>query len=95
MVIELFAHPLSSYCWKVLIALWENEVPFTYRMLGPDHPENGADLASLWPPGKFPLLLDGDRPVMESSIIIEHLQQRHPGPVRLIPADRSIDIRGQ
>lgn len=87
MTLQFFAHPFSSYCQKALIALWENEVPFTYRMLGPDDPENGAELASLWPPGKFPLLLDGDRPVMESSIIIEHLQITHAGPVRLIPDD--------
>lgn len=88
-MIQLFAHPFSSYCWKVLIALYENATPFTFRMLGPDHPENGAELARLWPPGKFPLLLDGDRPVIESSTIIEHLQLRHPGPVRLIPGDQA------
>lgn len=86
-MIELFAHPFSSYCWKVLIALYENATPFTYRMLGPDRPENGAALAALWPPAKFPLLLDAGRPVMESSIIIEHLQLHHAGPVQLLPAD--------
>ena len=39
MTLQLFAHPFSSYCWKVLIALWENELPFDYRMLDPEHPE--------------------------------------------------------
>jgi glutathione S-transferase len=29
----LYAHPFSSYCQKVLIALYENETPFTFRML--------------------------------------------------------------
>jgi glutathione S-transferase len=81
----LFAHSFSSYSQKVLIALYENATPFTFRTLDPDHPENGAELARHWPPSKFPLLLDGDVPVMESSTIIEHLQIRHPGPVRLIP----------
>lgn len=83
----LFAHPFSSYSQKVLIALYENGTPFTFRMLDPGHAENGAEFARLWPPGKFPLLLDGGRPVMESSIIIEHLQIHHPGPVRLVPDD--------
>ena len=86
-MLQLFAHPFSSYCQKVLIALYENVTPFTYRMLGPDNPENGAEFAALWPPVKFPLLLDGDQPVFESSIMIEHLQLRHPGPVRLIPGE--------
>lgn len=54
-------------------------------MLDPDHPENGAELARLWPPAKFPLLVDAGRPVMESSTIIEYLQIRHPGPTRFIP----------
>jgi glutathione S-transferase len=85
--LALFSHPFSSYSQKVLIALYENETSFEYRMLDPDHPENGAELARLWPPAKFPLLLDDGRPVMESSAIIEYLQLNHPGPVRLIPDD--------
>lgn len=87
MVMELFGHPFSSYTWKALIAFYENDLPFTFRALGPDQPENGAEFARLWPIGKFPLLVDDGRPVMESSTIIEHLQLYHPGPVRLIPDD--------
>lgn len=87
MPLILFSHPFASYCQKVLIALYENETPFIARMLDADHPENGAELVRLWPPAKFPLLLDGARPVMESSTIIEHLAIHHPGPVRLIPDD--------
>lgn len=92
---ELFAHPFSSYCQKVLIALYENEMPFTFRMLSPEHPENGARLAALWPIGKFPVLVDEGRAVMEASIIIEHLQRHHPGAVRLIPddPDDAIEVR--
>jgi glutathione S-transferase len=85
--LQLFAHPFSSYSQKVLIAFYENETPFEYRILDPDHPENGADLARLWPPAKFPLLLDDGRPLMESSAIIEYLQLSYPGPVRLIPEE--------
>lgn len=92
---ELFGHPFSSYTWKALIAFYENDVPFTFRTLDRDQPENGARFAQLWPIGKFPLLVDGDRMVMESSTIIEHLQLRHPGAVRLIPddAEQALEVR--
>lgn len=84
-MIALFAHPFSSYCWKALIALYENDTPFTFRMVGPDHPDNQAELLRLWPMGKFPLLLDGTRAIPESTAIIEHLDVHHPGPTRFVP----------
>lgn len=93
-MLELYAHPFSSYCWKVLIALYENDTPFTYRPLGPEHPENGAELARRWPIGKFPLLVDNDRSVIESSVIIEHLQRNRPGAVVLLPeGDAALEVR--
>ena len=85
MSLTLYAHPFSSYCQKVLIALWADDTPFDYRMLDEQHPENMAELRRHWPLGKFPLLLDDGRPVMESTTIIEHLAAHHPGPNRWIP----------
>src|SRR5216684_3690660 len=64
-----------------------NETPFDFRMLDPDHPENGAELARRWPIARFPLLVDGGTTVFETSAIIEHLMAFHGGPVPLIPAD--------
>ncbi len=87
MSLQLFAHPFSSYCQKALIALYENDTPFTFRMLDGEHPDNFARLNALWPFAKFPVLLDGERSIAEASIIIEHLDLNHPGPVRLIPED--------
>jgi len=87
MPLTLYGHPFSSYTWKVLIALYENATPFTFRCVGPDHGENTAAWLQKWPLRKFPLLVDGGRDVVETSIIIEYLQLAHPGPVRLIPAD--------
>lgn len=87
MSLQLFGHPFSSYTMKALIALYENETPFDFRMLGPDHPENGAELARRWPIGKFPVLVDGGTTVFETSAIIEHLAAFQPGPVALIPSD--------
>lgn len=94
-MLELFGHLFSSYTWKVLIPLYENGTPFQFRPLGPGQPENGAALAQFWPLAKFPLLVDAGRPVMESSIIIEHLDRHHPGPVRFLPedADAAIEVR--
>ena len=83
MSLTLYAHPFSSYCWKVLIALYENGTPFRYRMV--DNAEVSAELEALWPLRKFPVLKDGESSVIESSVIIEHLMLRHPGPTRLIP----------
>lgn len=84
-MLKLFAHPFSSYCQKALIALYENGTPFEYRML--DNEQASSELASLWPLKRFPVLVDGDRTIVESSIIIEHLDIHHPGPVHLVPEE--------
>jgi glutathione S-transferase len=85
MTLRLYSHPFSSYCQKVLIAFWENGIPFEYRHL--EEPGASEELASLWSLRKFPVLVDGGKTVIESSIIIEYLDQHHPGPVRLLPRD--------
>ena len=87
MALLLYAHPLSSYCWKVLIPLYENQTDFEFRQLDPEHPENGAEFAAHWPLAKMPLLVDDGRPIFESSVIIEYLDLHHPGPVRFLPAE--------
>lgn len=87
MALELYAHPFSSFCQKALVALYENGTPFDYVMLSPENPSAIEKLQSLWPMGKFPMLVDEGRPIHEATIIIEHLQAFHPGPVRLIPDD--------
>jgi len=83
--LELFAHPFSSYCQKVLIALYDDGTEFEYRMLDQEHPENFAELTKHWPFALFPMLLDDGRPVIETTCIIEHLQARHPGANKWIP----------
>jgi glutathione S-transferase len=92
--LQFFAHPFSSYCQKVLIALWTNDTPFEYRLLESDHPENFAELKRHSPFGLFPLLIDDGKPILETSIIIEHLQLHHPGPTRWIPeGDDGLRVR--
>jgi glutathione S-transferase len=93
MPLTLYSHPFSSYCQKVLVALWENDVRFTYRHL--EDPGAAEERARLWPLGRFPVLVDDGRVVAESSIIIEHLDLHHPGPVRLLPdtRDAALEVR--
>jgi glutathione S-transferase len=95
MPLKLYAHPFSSYCQKVLIALYENATPFAFRMLAPGDEEATAELEALWPLKRFPVLVDDGRTFIEASIIIEHLMLDHPGRVRLIPEDAgaALDVR--
>jgi glutathione S-transferase len=90
--LQLFAHPFSSYCQKVLIALWADGTEFEYRLLEQDHPENFAELKRRWPLGKFPLLVDDGVSVIETTPIIDYLQAHHPGPNRWIP-DGDLGLR--
>lgn len=92
MSLALYGHPFSSYTQKVLIALYENAIPFDFRCIGPETPEHAAEWLRRWPLHKFPLLVDGDRNVAETSIIIEYLQLAHPGPARLVPADPAVAL---
>ena len=95
MSLALYGHPFSSYTQKVLIALYENGTPFEFRCLGPDTPQHSAEWLRRWPLRKFPLLVEGERNVVETSIIVEYLHVVHPGPVRLLPADPmgALDVR--
>jgi glutathione S-transferase len=89
MTLTLHLHPLSSYCQKVLIALYENGTPFEKQVVNLGDPESAAAFRKLWPVGKMPGLHDstGDRAIPESSIIIEYLEQHYPGRTALIPAE--------
>jgi glutathione S-transferase len=95
MALVLYGHPFSSYTQKALVALYENRTAFEFRCLGPDTPHHVAEWLKQWPIAKFPLLVDGARCLVETSIIIEYLQLAHPGPVRLLPADpmAALDVR--
>jgi glutathione S-transferase len=95
MALQLYFHPFSSYCQKALVALYENAVPFEGQLLeGPDCAASRR-LAELWPMKRFPVLVDGDRTIIEATCIIEYVGLRMPGPVRLIPDDRqaALEVR--
>ena len=89
MSLKLHYHPLASFCWKPLIALYEKGVPFQPHLVDLGNPEAAAAFKALWPIRKFPVLEDDatGRVIPESSIIVEYLEQHFPGKVPLIPAD--------
>lgn len=93
MALALHAHPFSSYSQKALIALWENDIEFDYRRV--DDPEAAQDRLARWPFGLFPVLVDGDETIAETSIIIEYLDIAYPGRIRFIPGDRraALEVR--
>jgi glutathione S-transferase len=89
MSLKLYFHPLSSFCQKALVALYENDTPFEPEIVDLFDAKSSATLKAIWPIGRFPVLRDeaNDRTVPESSIIIEYLDQHYPGRTQLVPAD--------
>jgi glutathione S-transferase len=99
MSLTLYLHPLSSFCHKALIALYENATPFTPHNVDLSNPEQNAAFKEIWPVGKFPVLRDdaAGRVIPESTSIIEYLARYFPGPSKLIPGDAesALEVRAQ
>jgi glutathione S-transferase len=99
MTLELYYHPLASYCWKALIALYETEVPFEKRFVDLGDAKQRAAFLELTPLGKFPLLREAEsgRCVVESSIVVEYLALMAPGATRLFPGslENVLEVRAR
>ena len=95
MTLTLHYHPFSSFCQKVLIALYERDVPFEGAVVDLGDAQQKAALEALWPLAKFPVLQDETSGAIyaESSIIVEHLDRAHQGPAPMIPADAEAALR--
>src|SRR3984893_6763790 len=94
MNLVLYYHPLASFCHKVLMALYENETPFTGRIVDLSDADSRASFIDVWPLGKFPVLRDEStsgtiRTIPETTIIIEYLDEHYPGAHPLLPADET------
>lgn len=87
MTLTLHLHPLSSFCWKVLIALYEADIPFEPVTVDLMDPQKRADYLKLSPFGKIPTLVDGDQVINETSIQIEYLTLKFPKAASLLPKD--------
>jgi glutathione S-transferase len=97
MSLKLYFHPLASFCWKALIALYETRTPFERIIVDLGDQASRADFIRLWPIGKFPVLRDDARDctIPESTVIIEYLAQHYPGGTELVPADRDRALRAR
>jgi glutathione S-transferase len=95
MSLTLHFHPLASYCWKPLIALYENGTPFVPNLVDLGNEAERTALLKLWPIGKFPVLRDEarDQTVPESSVIIEYLDLHYPGTTQFIPGDPDLALQ--
>jgi glutathione S-transferase len=95
MPLTLHFHPLASFCWKPLIALYENGTPFTPVIVDLLDEQSRAAFLKISPSGKMPALRDDarDRTVLESTIVIEYLAAYYPGPAELVPADNDFAIK--
>jgi glutathione S-transferase len=92
-MLTLYMHPLASFCWKPLMALYECNVPFQSVIVDLGNPESRAKFLAVWPLGKFPVLHDSEanETIPESTIIIEYLAERSWR--TLIPAARAREVR--
>jgi len=86
-MVRIYGHPFASFYWKALIALYERGVPFEFLMVDAEHPANSEAVGRLAPTGQFPVLVDGDRTVIESAAIIEYLDLHHGDAPPMVPAD--------
>ena len=93
MSLTLHFHPLSSFCHKALIALYENDTPFERRIVNLMDSADAVAFKKLWPCGQFPVLQDGSHTIPESSVIIEHLDLEYPGKTKFIPADPKLALQ--
>ena len=92
MSLELYFHPFASFCQKVLVALYENDVPFEPHVVDLGDEASSAEFKRIWPIGKFPVLRDEAKAqtIPESSMIIEYLARHYPGKTELIPEDADL-----
>jgi glutathione S-transferase len=92
MSLELYFHPFASFCQKVLIALYENDVAFEPHVVDLGDETSSAAFKKIWPIGKFPVLRDRAkaRTIPESSMIIEYLARHYPAKTALVPKDADL-----
>jgi glutathione S-transferase len=95
--LTLWYHPLSSFCWKALIALYEADVAFAPRLVNLGDPADRAAFQAVWPLAKFPVLSDDatGEVIPESTIVVDWLAAHEPGARGLVPqdADAALKVR--
>ena len=95
MTLRLYMHPLASYCWKTLIALYEADVSFEPEIVDLQDADARERFVRMTPLGKFPVIVDEEngKAFPESSIIIEYLASKYPAAAKLLPSDPDLALR--
>ena len=97
MSLTLFYHPLSSYCHKAPIGLYESGLEFSRHLIDLGIEADRALLRSHWALCKFPVLFDSasQKNIPESTSIIEYLNTWSSAGANLIPAspDSAFEVR--
>ncbi len=77
--ITLYCFPQSTCSQKVRLALWEKGIPFEERHVDHKNREHLSDwYLKLNPNGVVPTLTDGDDVIIDSSVILEYLEEVYP-----------------
>ncbi|MET0181605.1 MAG: glutathione S-transferase family protein [Caulobacterales bacterium] len=94
-MLTFYYHPLASFCWKPLIALYECGADFERVVVDLGDEASRNAFYKLWPIGKMPVLQDAASGaiVPESTVVIEYLAKTIPAAAGLIPVARDIDVR--
>ena len=80
-MLELYTHPMSPCAQKVRLVLAEKAVDYTKRHVNLPEKENlRPEYLKLNPAGVVPTLVHDGRPIVESSIICEYLEDCFPEP---------------
>ncbi|MBP1853487.1 glutathione S-transferase family protein [Rhizobium halophytocola] len=89
MTLTLHYHPLASFCWKPLIALYDTELAFDRVEVNLGDAASRDAFARIWPPLKFPVLVDHvhGRTIAESTTVIDYLDSFGKGPRPMTPTD--------
>jgi glutathione S-transferase len=95
MSLTLHYHPLSSFCMKAVVALYENGTAFKPLLVSLGEKDSREAFLKVWAIGKFPVLQDDARNeiVPESTTVIEYLDQHYPGSTKFIPTDKALALQ--
>ena len=74
MSLRLYFHPFSSFCQKVLVALYENDTPFEPQIVDLGDARSSEDLKKVWPIGKFPVLRDEAK---QAQVLAAYIRATH------------------
>jgi glutathione S-transferase len=87
----LLQHPLSPYAQKVRIALREKGQSFEARLPTRLAPGQSSDETAVTPRVEFPVLINGNIRIFDSTIILQYLEDVFPDPPLLPsgPAERA------